>query len=414
MGTKISVVALIEVTSLGSDGRGKILACAFKRMVARDHLTSPEFQNFNVGELVVARVQYTFESKRRVLKTIPEKFIVRDTEDVEVIERPGTVADFLRIFKDEIDKQSTEFARLAARFHPGDGVVPFDEPIIPAKLDEVVEAAKRVASKRAAVVDGWCDSFFVQDEERNAFSMAKTLSENLPAKVMIIGPSGYGKTSLPKAFAKQNGLNYVRFNVALVRDPEEFFGWRTVVDGDVKFIPSEFTKAISNGNAVVVLDELNRATPEMANALFPILDDDARTVVFGEEIKVGPNVIIVATINVGYQFVGTFAIDQALLNRMDITLRVAPLPKSVETEILVRRTGIDKERAAQVVAICNRLRDLNNDGKIIIDASTRTSIRVAKFVANGASFQDAFAWAIVNGADVEERKEIIDTISSVL
>jgi MoxR-like ATPase len=242
--------------------------------------------------------------------------------------------------------------------------------------------------------------------------MAKVLSENTPAKIMIIGASGYGKTSLPKAFAAQNDMKYVRFNVALVRDPEEFFGWRTVENGDVKFVKSEFTKAITGGNAVVVLDELNRATPEMANALFPILDDDARTVVFGEEIVVGKNVIIVATINVGYQFVGTFSIDQALVNRMDITLRVSALPKNIERNVLVRRTNVMTEQADIIVEICNKLRDLTNDGKIVVDASTRTSIRVAKFVANGASMQDAFAWAIVNGADIEERKEIIDTISA--
>lgn len=398
MKTKVSVIALMKVTSRGSDGRAKIICCAYPMFIARDHLTSKEFQGFEVGQLVVARVQYTFESKRRVLASHPSVFDIEDGAG----RHPGTIAEFENMFASELNRNRNDFFECIKVFD-------LEATIVEA-------AVERVAIKRAAITgdEKWCDSFFVQDEERNAFTMAKALSGTIPSKVMIIGPSGYGKTSLPKAFAKQNHLSYVRFNVALVRDPEEFFGWRTVENGDVKFIPSEFTKAIVTGNAVVVLDELNRATPEMANALFPILDDDAKTVVFGHEIAVGPNVIIVATINVGYQFVGTFSIDQALLNRMDITLRVAPLPRAVEVQILLRRTGIDQDKAEKIVAICNRLRDLNNDGKIVVDASTRTSIRVAKFVVGGATYQDAFAWAVVNGVDIEERKEVIDCISSVL
>jgi len=410
MNHKTSVVALLKVTSIGSDGRAKILACAYKTFVARDHLTSPEFQKFEVGELIVARVQYCFESKRRVLTTIPQRFNVCGSDGRG---RPGTVAEFLVNYGDDIAIDNVNFGVTLATVRKM-GIVA-DAPAFKSSVDRSIDVAAVIAESAKLLDDPkWCDAFYVQDEERNAFTMAKKLSATLPAKIMIIGPSGYGKTSLPKAFAKQNNLNYCRFNVALVRDPEEFFGWRTVEDGDVKFMPSEFTQAIQAGNAVVVLDELNRATPEMANALFPILDDDARTVVFGQEIKVGPNVIIVATINVGYQFVGTYSIDQALLNRMDITLRVAPLPKEVEMQILTRRTLIDENEADKIVDICNRLRDLNNDGKIVVDASTRTSIRVAKFIAGGATFQDAFAWAVVNGADIEERKEIIDTISSVL
>lgn len=391
--TTLRITALVKITSHGSGGRGRIIDCPFMSDVARDQLTSTHFKNYEVGSYVVVNLLYVVETKMRKTKKVNQ---------YKPANPFAIVASFRDEFSEELERQKSIGAPyMGYPIESESEFVPTPEPV---EIPEVKEL----------VTDRWCDAFYVQDEERNAFEMARLLSGKIPSKVMIIGASGYGKTSLPKAFAKQHSMEYVRFNVALVRDPEEFFGWRTVVDGDVKFMPSEFTQAITRGNAVVVLDELNRATPEMANALFPILDDDARTVVFGEEVKVAENVIFVCTVNIGYQFVGTYALDQALVNRMDITLRVAPLPVEVEREILVRRTGIDRDKATLVVAVCNRLRDLTNDGKIVVDASTRTSIRVARFIASGASFQDAFAWGLVNGCDVEERKEIVDTISGIV
>lgn len=370
-----------------------------KRIAAR------AFSKFKDETFLVLRFTYNTETH---VRRISEGFLF-DTRSVSSL---SEVADLFREeFGTEVDDQEKAIQAYIAKSLPEAPAPPVvDLPLEPDEINKLIKEFVTSVSPDSM----WTDSFFVQDEERNAFAMAKKLSGEKPVKVLIVGASGYGKTSLPRAFANANGMRYCRFNTALVRDPEEFFGWRTVEDGDVKFMHSEFTEAIVGGNAVVVLDELNRATPEMANALFPILDDDAQTMVFGEKIVVGPNVIIVATINVGYQFVGTFSIDQALINRMDITLRVSPLPAFIECEVLVRRAGVSKNQAETIVTICNKLRNLTNECKIIVDASTRTSIRVAKFVANGASFQDAFAWALVNGVDVEERKEVIDTISSVL
>lgn len=389
MNTTIELTYLARVTVIAENKarecKAVVLMGVGRDKVASKPLTSSWFSLHAVGTELYIRVKYNMSTSTRKV-TYATNYA-------------GGAHKFSTDFAQEIADNQVAWDNLAERMS------------LSTPTTRVVSKSDEPKTRKD---DHWSDAFFVQDEERNAFAMAKKLASTLPTKVMIIGASGYGKTSLPKAFAKQNGMEYVRFNVALVRDPEEFFGFRTVKGGDVEFVPSEFTKAIRKGNCVVVLDELNRATPEMANALFPILDDDAKTVVFGEEIVVGENTIIVATINVGFQFVGTYSIDQALLNRMDITLRVAPLPAAVEKEILVRRTGVGEEDAFVIVNICNRLRDLTNAGTIEVDASTRTSIRIARSVSNGASLQDAFAWAIVNAADIEERKEVIDAISSLL
>ena len=80
--------------------------------------------------------------------------------------------------------------------------------------------------------------------------------------IMMIGASGYGKTTVPQAKAEQWGMEFLRWDCATVRDPEEFFGFRGAVDGstmtdegEVFFSESEFTRIVERGNAVVVLDD---------------------------------------------------------------------------------------------------------------------------------------------------------------
>lgn len=388
--SKISVTALIEIVK---PGRAKILVAPKPDVVAKYNVYTRRLDHVETGSILVCRMYFDTMTNKRNFRSFAA------FHEGEGHSKFALVAMFRSEYADELTIQEEAFNK---------------------KLGSAVRAAFTASDETTATVEtkpepatsfGFADAFYVQEDEAKAFTMAKALAGTIPTKILVIGASGYGKTSLAKAFASKNGMDYVRFNTALVRDPEEFFGFRTVEDGDIKFVRSEFTKAIEAGNTVVVLDELNRATPEMANSLFPILDDAAETVVFGETIKVGPGTIIVATVNIGYQFVGTFSIDQALLNRMDITLRVSPLPADVETEVLVRRANVTKPQASKIVQVCNRLRDLTNSGRILVDASTRTSIRVAKFIAGGASYQDAFAWAVVNGAEEEERRAIIDVIS---
>jgi hypothetical protein len=174
------------------------------------------------------------------------------------------------------------------------------------------------------------NGYFIDEETRRVFTTAHKMSVGNPdsaIKVMMVGPSGYGKTTVPKLFAQATGMNFYRMNCATVRDPEEWFGYREAVDGSTKFFRSEFAKAIEAGNLVVVLDEFNRLEPWLHNTLFPLLDDDGKTVVHDEEFKIGPNVIVVGTINSGYRYTGTFELDEALLNRFEFIIEVGRASK---------------------------------------------------------------------------------------
>jgi MoxR-like ATPase len=291
-----------------------------------------------------------------------------------------------------------------------------------AELDRMDEAAKvvrevgkqketerMVASKIKDALNG----YYISPEARVNFSTAKAMSDARPeraVKLMMVGPTGYGKTTLPKVFADVIGYDYLRINCASIRDPEEWFGYREARGGDTVFIRSQFAKAIEKGKLVVVLDEFNRLEPWLHNTLFPLLDHDGCTVVHDEEFRIGPNVIVVGTINLGYQFTGTHELDEALLNRFEFFLEVGPLPHLEEVKVLRTRTKVDEEEANVIVKTCNTLRQNS------VSCSTRTSILIANMVKTGLSVREAFETAVIRRIPSDEtgnnlRKSVVDLVN---
>jgi hypothetical protein len=285
---------------------------------------------------------------------------------------------------------------------------------------EVIEhdyTTKEVAAPTPKVIKGkdkdLLNGYYIDDETRRVFTTAHKMSTRQPdtaVKVMMVGASGYGKTTVPKLFAQATGMNFYRMNCATVRDPEEWFGYREAVDGSTKFFRSEFAKAIEAGNLVVVLDEFNRLEPWLHNTLFPLLDDDGKTVVHDEEFSIGPNVIVVGTINSGYKYTGTFELDEALLNRFEFIIEVGPMPKNKEVKVLKQRTGLDSERAKLIVKAASDLRRLD------VVCSTRTTLLVSGMVVAGLTVREAYQNSVVNRIPNDEsaytlRKDVIDSLN---
>lgn len=285
--------------------------------------------------------------------------------------------------------------------------------ILNLKIDDAKTRKETSVSEVNEVKDETTSGYYINAEARLVFTSAKALSDARPeraVKLMMVGASGYGKTTLPKVFSERIGYSFMRMNCANIRDPEEWFGYREAIEGSTVFIRSQFTKAIEAGNLVVVLDEFNRLEPWLHNTLFPLLDDDGCTVVHDEEFRIGQNVIVVGTINTGYRYTGTFELDEALYNRFNFVLEVGAMPHSEEVKVLMNRTGVEKNDANEIVKMATRLRTMN------VVCSTRSTLDIALMVSIGMTKREAFETAVVkripaDNAGVNLRKQAVDAIN---
>jgi MoxR-like ATPase len=265
---------------------------------------------------------------------------------------------------------------------PSDGFTQYGELFIPEIILRALRAAKDIASKAKA------------------------------ANVLLVGPSGNGKTSLAHEFASENGFQFVKVNCSVVRDPEEWFGYREAIDGSTVFVETDFTKAVKAGNAVILLDEINRLEPYLHNSLMPLLDETRRTSIHGNNIEVGDNVIFFCTMNLGIGFVGTFLLDTAVKNRMDATIVMEKLSFDREVQLLIERVGVTKTVASRIVTLMDKLRDVVIRNEMEVDISIRSSLKVARMVNTEiVDIREALTFVIFNNAeDVEQAKMLADAL----
>lgn len=159
------------------------------------------------------------------------------------------------------------------------------------------------------------------------------------------------------------------------------FGTREVKDGKTYTRPSLFTETVERGNAVIMLDEINRCAPTALNGLLTCMDGSSP---YSEDlerhVKVGEKLIFIGACNVGAAYTGTYRLDKALDDRFSRRLEVSYLPEDKEAELLVKVTGIGKEAAKRLVQIANSVRSEYNKGsrKFSQDISTRILLGAAQ------------------------------------
>jgi len=229
-------------------------------------------------------------------------------------------------------------------------------------------------------------NFHLSDETKDLFSLIYNngLVPGSEANVLLKGPQGCGKTESVREFAATYNLPLLNINCSLVREARDWFGYKTAENGNVRWIRSQFAKAVERGGVVVCLDELTRANPIVLNALMNLFDSSRST--FIEETKtvleVGPLVYFFATANFGSAFTGTHGkLDAALDDRFSIIMEVDFLPEDKEIEILMSSTGIEKVIAEKFVKVANTIRrELKNNsgGKVKKAISTRCLLNQAR------------------------------------
>jgi hypothetical protein len=201
-------------------------------------------------------------------------------------------------------------------------------------------------------------TYIINKSIEGLFSILEASSKKCPQNVNLIGPHGCGKTELAIQFAARHKRPLLIMDCANLREARDWFGYKSAREGTVFWHESQFVRAVQAGGHVILLDELNRANPNLLNTLMPILD--ARRFTYleekGDKIIVGPETVFFASMNEGAGYTGTSALDRAIRDRFPRAVELTYLAADDEIKLLVNRTGVNKDIATRLVQLANKIR----------------------------------------------------------
>ena len=256
------------------------------------------------------------------------------------------------------------------------------------------------------------DGFWVGEENWYLLLVNLLQQEN----TLFTGPSGTGKTELVLTACRKLGLECHVYDMGSMYDPvSEMLGVHRISrDGTSVFDYASFTQDIQE-EGVILLDELSRATPAVNNILLPCLDSrrclpvemagtrDRRT------IPVHPRCRFVATANIGAEYTGTNMMDRALMDRF-FPIELSYMPVEHEVAVLVRRCGISRADALNIVNTAASVRSNYGKEELGTTLSTRETLRAARMVAAGYPAVTAMELAylpLFEGTKAEGERSIV-------
>jgi nitric oxide reductase NorQ protein len=204
--------------------------------------------------------------------------------------------------------------------------------------------------------------------------------------VLVNGPHGSGKSELAQQYAASRHRPYAQLDCGGLSEAYQIFGKMTLKNGQTVYEKGLFTEAIRTPGCVIHLQELNRAESDRAlNALFSLLDDTCRSLwveELGELIEVAPGVTFFATMNEGFQYIGTMPLDAALKDRFLIKIDLKPLPIEWEARLLELKfgTAIASSQITDITTLVGRIRSEGGADSYI---STRDLIGIGHLVIAG-------------------------------
>lgn len=125
--------------------------------------------------------------------------------------------------------------------------------------------------------------------------------DNMCYSMMFTGPSGVGKTELAKSFAKRISNNIIKIDMSEFSEPHTISKLIGSPAGYVGYDDNKniFESVKDNPFSVIILDEIEKAHPNIINLLYQILDDGKLKDSKGENIYFN-NAMIIMTSNIGF------------------------------------------------------------------------------------------------------------------
>ena len=222
--------------------------------------------------------------------------------------------------------------------------------------------------------------------------------------VMLTGATGSGKTTFCFKIAEDLGMNCEVVNCGSTQDARtSLLGFFQLEDGNTKFTPSNFIKAIQQKNTLIVLDELSRASDDAFNILFPVLDHRREIHIEEQDgssrvVKVADGVRFIATANIGMEYSSTRTLDRALQDRfMTFNLPYITGDEMVEFINDTHSMQANSMRKLETLAkVYDYSHSLFGKGKIGTRISTRSVIDTMSLIKDGFTVRDILDNAILS------------------
>lgn len=171
--------------------------------------------------------------------------------------------------------------------------------------------------------------------------------------LFIVGKPGTGKTTAAYALGAATGMP--TYTVAMTKNTEEdtFQGMTKVVEGNFKFVSTDFLDAYTNGG-IIILEEVNLPDPavimgalgQAVEAPFILQKDGYQT------IRRHPMCVIIATMNIGTN--GAKGVNQAFSSRFKQTY-ILDDPKEEDFIAILQKQGHEQKKSKWVYDAYQRI-----------------------------------------------------------
>lgn len=216
--------------------------------------------------------------------------------------------------------------------------------------------------------------------------------------LFLTGKPGTGKTTLAYALGAATGMPV--YSIPMTKNTEEdvFQGMNKVIDGSLKFVPTDFLDAYVNGG-IIILEEINLPDPSVVMGAigqaveFPFtLMRDGYT-----PVKRHPLCVIIGTMNIGT--FGSKGVNQALSSRFRQSY-ILDDPSKEEFIDILQKSGAKRKDATWVFNAYQKITDYLkspsvNAEDVCLNVTLRGCIGALENISEGEDAKDAIRHTLI-------------------
>lgn len=237
--------------------------------------------------------------------------------------------------------------------------------------------------------------------------------------IFMVGPAGSGKSTLLRRVFVDRGASPMVVSFTGETSIDDIVGCKDLVPTE-RGIVTEFTEGFlpicMRGGKPLIIDEADATPPDIQFVMHPVLMGEPLllTKKGAEYVNREIGFLIAATGNTlgrgddSGLYVGTNVLNEAYIDRYGIVIEHWYMPEQEEMKVLVKRTGIHRKTAENMVKVATLARDAMLADKLSSTFSTRKMLDWANLVVRNMEIGRAFILTCVNKVSRDDKKTIAE------